>query len=190
MELEGFGEKSISNLLESAENSKSNSLERLLFALGIRYVGSKTAKILAMNYKDIDSLISAPYEDLITIKDIGEMIAKSVEEYFQSEENIELINKLKSLDLNIKYLGKEVITTTEFSDKTFVLTGSLETVTRDEAKEKIESLGGKVTGSVTSKTDAVIVGENPGSKYNKALSLNITIWNEKEFLEKLNNYFN
>ena len=190
MELEGFGEKSINNLLESAENSKSNSLERLLFALGIRYVGSKTAKILAMNFKDIDSLINTSYEELITIKDVGEMIAKSVAEYFQNEENIELINKLKDLGLNMKYLGKEVVTTTEFSGKTFVLTGSLETVTRDEAKEKIESLGGKVTGSVTSKTDVVIVGENPGSKYDKALSLNITIWNEQEFLEKLNNYFN
>ncbi len=190
MELEGFGEKSISNLLESAENSKSNSLERLLFALGIRYVGSKTAKILAMKYKDIDSLMNATYDELITIKDIGEMIAKSVEEYFKNVENIELINRLKDLGLNTKYLGKEVVTTTEFSGKTFVLTGSLETVTRDEAKEKIEVLGGKVTGSVTSKTDVVIVGENPGSKYDKALSLNITIWNEKEFLEKLNNYFN
>lgn len=190
MELEGFGEKSINNLLESVESSKSNSLERLLFALGIRYVGSKTAKILAMNYKDIDSLMSATYDDLIGIKDIGEIIAKSVEEYFQNEENIELINKLKDLGLNMKYLGKEVVTTTEFSGKTFVLTGSLEDVTRDEAKEKIESLGGKVTSSVTSKTDVVIVGENPGGKYDKALSLNITIWNEKEFLEKLNNYFN
>ena len=190
MELEGFGEKSINNLLGSVENSKSNSLERLLFALGIRYVGNKTAKILAMNYKDIDSLMNASYSELITIKDVGEMIAKSVYEYFQNEENIGLIDRLKFLGLNMKYLGKEVITTTEFSDKTFVLTGSLETVTRDDAKEKIESLGGKVTGSVTSKTDVVIVGENPGSKYDKALSLNITIWNEKEFLEKLNNYFN
>lgn len=190
MELEGFGEKSINNLLESAENSKANSLERLLFALGIRYVGSKTAKILATNYKDIDSLINVSYDELISIKDIGEIIAKSVEEYFKNEENIKLINKLKVLGLNMKYLGKEVISTTEFSGKTFVLTGSLETVTRDEAKEKIELLGGKVTSSVTSKTDIVIVGENPGSKYDKALSLNINIWNEKQFLEKLNNYFN
>lgn len=187
MELEGFGEKSISNLLESAENSKANSLERLLFALGIRYVGSKTAKVLANNFKNIDSLKEATYEDLISIKDVGEVIAQSVYEYFRSPENLELISKLKDLGLNMKYLGKEVKADLLFSDKTFVLTGSLESITRNEAKEKIEILGGKTTDSVTGKTDVVIVGASPGSKYDKALKLGIEIWNEKEFLKKLNN---
>lgn len=185
MALEGFGEKSINNLLSSVEKSKDNSLEKLLFALGIRYVGAKTAKILALNFKNIDNLIKASYEDLINIKDIGESIAKSVYNYFQNEENINLINKLKYLGQNMNYLGKAIVESDLFSGKTFVLTGTLEKYSRETAKEKIELLGGKVTSSVTSKTDVVIVGENPGSKYDKAKDLNITIWNEEELLEKL-----
>ena len=185
MELEGFGEKSISNLLQSVENSKQNSLERLLFALGIRYVGSKTAKILASNFKDIDCLINASYEELINIKDIGNVIAESVYEYFRNDENLQLIGRLKDLGLNMIYLGKEIKEDTLFSGKTFVLTGTLENITRSGAKEKIESLGGKTTDSVTSKTDIVIVGSSPGSKYDKALKLGIEIWDEAKFLEKI-----
>lgn len=185
MELEGFGEKSISNLLENAENSKTNSLEKLLYALGIRYVGSKTAKILASNFKNIDALMTANFDDLVAIKDIGDVIAKSVCDYFNNEDNLLLINKLKDLGLNMNYLGKEITENTIFSGKTFVLTGTLESITRNEAKEKIESLGGKVTDSVTSKTDVVIVGASPGSKYDKAQKLNITIWNEKNFLDNI-----
>ena len=185
MELEGFGEKSINNLLDSAENSKSNSLEKLLFALGIRYVGAKTGKLLALNFKNIDNLINASYEDLINIKDIGSSIANSLYDYFRKEENIELINKLKDLGLNMNYLGKEVIESDLFNGKTFVLTGTLSKYSRDEAKEKIELYGGKVTSSVTSKTDVVIVGDAPGSKYDKAKSLNITIWNEEEFVKNI-----
>lgn len=185
MELEGFGEKSINNLLDSAENSKSNSLEKLLFALGIRYVGAKTGKLLALNFKNIDNLIKASYEDLINIKDIGSSIANSLYDYFRKEENIELINKLKDLGLNMNYLGKEVIESDLFNGKTFVLTGTLSKYSREEAKEKIELYGGKVTSSVTSKTDVVIVGDAPGSKYDKAKSLNITIWNEEEFVKNI-----
>lgn len=185
MELEGFGEKSINNLLDSAENSKSNSLEKLLFALGIRYVGAKTGKLLALNFKNIDNLINASYEDLLSIKDIGQSIANSLYDYFRKEENIELINKLKDLGLNMNYLGKEVIESDLFNGKTFVLTGTLSKYSRDEAKEKIELYGGKVTSSVTSKTDVVIVGDSPGSKYDKAKSLNITIWNEEEFVKNI-----
>lgn len=185
MELEGFGEKSINNLLDSAENSKSNSLEKLLFALGIRYVGAKTGKLLALNFKNIDNLINASYEDLINIKDIGSSIANSLYDYFRKEENIELINKLKDLGLNMNYLGKEVIESDLFNGKTFVLTGTLSKYSREEAKEKIELYGGKVTSSVTSKTDVVIVGDAPGSKYDKAKSLNITIWNEEEFVKNI-----
>lgn len=185
MELEGFGEKSINNLLDSAENSKSNSLEKLLFALGIRYVGAKTGKLLALNFKNIDNLINASYEDLINIKDIGSSIANSLYDYFRKEENIDLINKLKDLGLNMNYLGKEVIESDLFNGKTFVLTGTLSKYSREEAKEKIELYGGKVTSSVTSKTDVVIVGDAPGSKYDKAKSLNITIWNEEEFVKNI-----
>ena len=174
--------KSINNLLTSIENSKNNSLERLLFALGIVMLVVKS-KILAKTYKNIDNLMIAKEEALSLIKDIGSVIAKSVVSYFNEEKNISLINCLKDLGLNMKYLGSEEIYNEEFSNKTFVLTGTLQSLTRDEAKEKIESLGGIVTNSV-SKTD-VIVGESPGSKYDKALELNITIWNEEEFLKRL-----
>ncbi len=183
MELEGFGEKSISKLLDNIENSKKNSLERLIFGLGIKHVGKKTAKILSEYYKNIDELIKATIDDLASIKDIGGCIAESVKNYFSQEKNKDLINKLKDYKLNMKYIGKSKNINELFKDKTFVLTGGLSTLTRDEAKELIESLGGKNASSVSKKTDVVIVGENPGSKYDDALKLGITIWNEEEFLE-------
>jgi len=183
--LEGFGEKSIIKLLSNIEKSKENSLERLLFALGIRHVGAKTAKILARNFKNIDNLSQATYEELSQINDIGDIIAKSIVEYFKNIENIEIINKLKEHNINMEYINNNYKESEEFKDKTFVLTGTLTSITRDEASTIIENLGGKVSGSVSSKTGVVIVGENPGSKYQKALSLGITIWQEEEFLEKV-----
>ena len=187
MSLEGFGEKSIIKLLSSIEKSKDNSLEKLLFALGIRHVGAKTAKILARNYKNIDALINTTYEELSSINDIGDIIAKSIVEYFNNEENIEIINKLKEHNINMEYINNNYQESVDFLGKTFVLTGTLTNITRDEASTIIENLGGKVSGSVSSKTSAVIVGENPGSKHTKALSLGIPIWQEEEFLEKINN---
>ncbi len=184
-ELEGFGEKSIQNLLDSIENSKNNSLERLLFGLGIRHVGKKTAKILASNYNNIDNLISADYDSLCAIGDIGEIIAKSIVEYFSIDENRKLIDKLKEYGINTEYKGVQKQLNDIFAGKTFVLTGTIN-MPRDEAKDLIEIRGGKVTGSVTKKTDVVIVGENPGSKYNKALDLKITVWDENTFLNNLN----
>ena len=183
-ELEGFGEKSINNLLQNIEKSKENSLEKLLFALGIRYIGKKTAKILAINYRNIDKLMSAEYEDLVKIQDIGEVIADSVCKFFKEEKNINTINELKLLGVNMEYKGNESIDD-NFNNKTFVLTGTLSKLTRDEASIEIENRGGKVTSSVTKKTDYVIVGENPGSKYQKAKDLNINILNEEEFLNML-----
>ncbi len=185
MSLEGFGEKSIIKLLSSIEKSKENSLERLLFALGIRHVGAKTAKILAKHYQDIDSLMTATYDELSKINDIGDIIAKSVVNYFKDEQNLEIIKKLKEYHVNMKYLLDDSKETADFSGKTFVLTGSLSQITREEATTLIENFGGKVSGSVSSKTNVVIVGEAPGSKYDKALSLGITIWQEEEFLEKI-----
>ena len=182
MELEGFGSKSITNLLNSIENSKNNSLERLLYGLGIRYVGNKTAKILAKYYNNMDNLIKATYEELLNIKDIGEAIAASLVDYFK--DNNYVIEELKKRGLNMTYLGK-VDVNEEFKDKTFVLTGTLKNITRFEAKEKIETLGGYVTDSVSKKTSVVIVGDNPGSKYNKAQNLGLTIWNEEQFLTKI-----
>ena len=183
MELEGFGEKSIQNLLDSIEESKKNSLERLLFGIGIRHVGSKTAKILASYFKDIDSLMNTDFDTLVSIKDIGVIIAESVTMYFD-EFHKEMIEKLRQLGVNMKYLG--VVTTDEnFENKTFVLTGTLDHITRERAKEIIESKGGKTSSSVSKKTDVVIVGHDAGSKYQKALDLQIPIWEEEEFLNRV-----
>ncbi len=181
MLLEGFGEKSISKLLESASNSKKNSLERLLFGLGIRYVGKKTAKILSKYYKTMDNLIKADFDELKSINDIGDVIAKSIVDYFSDEKNINLINRLKDLNLNMRYLGEEVNTSNEnINGKTFVITGTLSRP-RDEIKEEIEGLGGNVTGSVTKKTDYVIAGEKAGSKLTKANELGIRVLTEEEY---------
>jgi len=184
MQLEGFGEKSINNLLESIENSKNNSLERLLFALGIRHVGSKTAKILSKTFLTLEKIMNTDYETLVNVKDVGEIIAKSVYEYFKDDKNIELIKKLKSHNLNMKYLG-EITINDNFNLKTFVLTGTLNLITREEATERIENCGGIVTSSVSKKTNVVIAGDKAGSKYDKAIKLGIPIWNEEEFIDKL-----
>ena len=187
MELEGFGNKSISNLLLEIENSKNNSLERLLFGLSIRHVGEKTADILSSNYKNMDNLMNASFEDLSSIKDIGPMIARSVCDYFSSAENKELIKELADVGVNMSYL-KMVNDDTLFASKTFVLTGSLNNFTRDEAKLKIESLGGKVSSSVSKKTDVVIAGAEAGSKLTKAKEFGITIWDEEELINNLSKY--
>lgn len=184
MELEGYGEKSVNNLLEAIENSKKSSLDKLLFGLGIKQVGSKTAKVLAAKYKTLDNLMSATFEELNDIRDVGDIIANNIINYFKDKKNIEIINKLKEYNINMKYLGKAFLEKKNITNKTFVITGTL-SKSRDEIKEIIESLGGNVTTSVSNKTDVVIVGDNPGSKYDKALELNIKIWNEEEFNKNL-----
>ena len=183
MELEGFGEKSINNLLDNIEKTKENSLEKFLFGLGIKHVGKKTSKILCEVYKNLDNLMKSTKEDLAQIPDIGDIIALSIVNYFSNEDNIKLINELKEFGVNTKYLEKEKNINELFDGKTFVLTGTLNSMSRDEGKELIESLGGKNTGSVSKKTDVVIVGDSPGSKYDKAKELGITIWTEEEFIK-------
>ena len=187
-ELEGFGERSIEKLLDEIEKSKNNSLERLLFGLSIRHVGTKTADILAREYKNIDNLMNASFDDLASIKDIGNIIAKSVCDFFKDENNINLINKLKEDGVNMSYLKEVSNEETIFTGKTFVLTGSLERFTRDEAKIRIEELGGTVSSSVSKKTSVVIAGAEAGSKLTKAKDLGITIWDEEEFLNNLSKY--
>lgn len=182
-ELEGFGEKSINKLLDNIELSKNNSLERLVFGLGIRHVGKKTAKVLSEYYNNIDKMMNTNLEELLSIPDIGDIIAQSIIDYFNDNKNIELINSLKENSLNMNYIGIKKNINELFLDKTFVLTGTLTKLTRNEAKELIESLGGKNTSSVSKKTDVVIVGDSPGSKYEDAKKLGITIWNEDEFLK-------
>ena len=185
MRLEGFGEKSITSILDEIEESKNMPLDRLLYALGIRHVGVKTGRILAKKYKNIDNLMNASKEDLESIKDIGKIIADSVYEYFKLEENIHLIENLRKLGMNMEFVD-DTKENTFFQDKTFVVTGSLTKYSRDEIESLIEKNGGKASSSVSKKTSYVIVGENPGSKYDKALELNIPILKEED-IEKLIN---
>ena len=182
--LEGYGDKSVANLLNAIEESKKNSLEKLLFGLGILHVGAKTAKLLAKHYKNIESLMNATEEELTLIPDVGNVIAKSVVDYFNDPNRKAIVEELIDIGVNTKYLGGEITSNSEFEGKTFVLTGSLTLFTREEAAAIIESLGGKTSSSVSKKTSAVIVGENPGSKYEKAKQLGIPIWTEEDFKEK------
>lgn len=185
IELEGFGNKSVDNLINAIEESKKSSLEKLIFALGIENVGEKTAKILAKKYESLDNFMSASVEDLTNIPDIGEIIAKSIVDYFSNTKNQDLISDLKLIGVNTLYLGEKTVENEFFTNKTFVITGTLVNYTRDEVKEKIEHFGGKTSGSVSKKTDVVIVGDNPGSKYDKAVKLGVTIWNEEDFEQNL-----
>lgn len=185
--LEGFGLKSFNNMIEAINNSKNNSLERLLFGLGISNVGSKTAKILASNYENIDNLMNASVSELTLIKDIGSIIAESVYNYFQTHKD--LIYRLKMNDVNMKYNGEEKYINEFITGKKFVMTGTISFMTRDEIKDLIQKYDGDFSESVSSKTDVLILGENPGSKYDKAKKLGINIWNEEMFkniLDSLN----
>ena len=184
IELEGFGNKSVEKILNNIEKSKLNSLERLIFAIGIPNVGEKTAKILAKNYKTIDNLMLATKEDLIKIKDIGDIVAESIINYFKVDKNIINIEKLRELNVNFNYLGREE--NNIFDGKRIVVTGSLTKYTRKGIEELIENSGGNTSSSVSKLTDYVVVGENPGSKKDKAKELNIPILTEEEFIEILN----
>ena len=181
--LEGFGNKSIEAILKSIEDSKQNSLDRLLFALGINGIGAKTAKLLCKYYTTIDSLIDATEEELATIRDIGPTLSINIVNYFKDEKNIEEINDLRKLGVNMTYNGKKIIEDENFKDKKFVITGSFDNISRDEIKEFIEERGGLTSDSVSKKTDVVLVGEAPGSKRDKAIELNIPIWNQAKLFE-------
>ena len=183
--LENFKEKSTTNLLNSINKSKSRPLSRLLYALGIRYVGEHIAEVLAKNYNDLDELMNADYEELSKIYEIGPKIAQSVVTFFKQPKNREIIEKLRKAGVNFKSEAKISKANPKFEGKTFVLTGKLETLTRDEAKDLIEKNGGKVTASVSKNTDYVIVGLDPGNKLNDAIRLGVKRINEQEFKEML-----
>ena len=183
--LEGYGDKSVNNLLDAIENSKKNSLERLIFAFGIPNVGEKTAKVLAERFSNLDNLMRAEFNDLIAINDIGDIIANSLISYFNKEENIKIIEELKNLNVNMNYLGKKSTINQKISGRTFVVTGSISNYSRDEIEELIESLGGKTSSSVSKKTYAVIAGESAGSKLDKARELGIKVLTIEEFEELL-----
>lgn len=181
IELEGYGNKKVNNLLVAIEESKKNSLERLLFGLGISGIGAKNAKILARKFKNMANIESASYEDFVAIRDIGDILAKNIVDYFANPSNLELIHTLEELGINMNYLGEEAKENEYFTNKKFVLTGTISFMSRDEIKALIESYGGTESGSVSKKTDVVIVGDAPGSKFDKAKELGIEIWNEEKF---------
>ena len=186
IELEGFGDKSVNKLLDNIEKSKENSLEKLLFAIGISGIGEKNAKILAKKFMNIDNLMNASLEDLTNISDVGPILANSIYNFFRDEDNIKLINDLKNIGMNMNYLGAQIKENEELLNKRIVVTGTLKKYTRDEIQNLIELNGGLWSTSVTKKTYAVIVGENPGSKYDKAKELNIPIWTEEDFDKVIN----
>lgn len=190
IELERMGEKSADNLIAAIEASKENSLERLLFGLGIRHVGAKAAKTLAQHFETIDKLTKATYDELVAINEIGAKMADAIVAYFTQEEVQELIHELKEYGVNLTYKGPKLVSVENvdsvFAGKTVVLTGKLEQLSRNEAKAQIEALGGKVTGSVSKKTDLVVAGEEAGSKLIKANELEIEVWDEARLLTELN----
>ena len=180
---DGYGEKSLNKMLDTINKSKDNSLERLLFGLGIPGIGKKKAIILAENYHNIDNLCLATQEDLENIPDIGEILAKNVVDYFDTHK--ELINNLKELGINMEFKGEAKFDNEEFTGKKFVITGTFAEYSRDELKNIIGKYKGSTSESVSKKTDVVIVGSQPGSKYDKALELGITIWNEEKLMKVL-----
>ena len=181
--LDGWKDKSIDNLLEAIEKSKENSLEKVLFGLGIKEVGAKMAKTLARKYLDIDALAAASEEELAEIPDVGPVLIKSIVTWFQDEKNQQLISALKDRGVNFKYIGNTVKAAGNyFSGKTVVLTGTLSSMGRKEATTLLEDVGAKVTGSVSKATDCVIAGAEAGSKLDKAQQLGIQVLNEEEFL--------
>ena len=183
---EGWQDKSVDNLLDAIEKSKENSLERLLFGLGIKEVGEKMAKTLAKRYLELEKFEELSEEELMTVPDVGPVVAHSIYEYFHDENNIQMIQNLKEKGLNFSYLGQITVdTNSPFYGKTCVLTGTLSKYGRKEATEILENLGAKVAGSVSAKTDYVIFGEEAGSKLDKAHALGIKTLNEEEFEELL-----
>lgn len=182
--LDKMGTKSVEKLLNAIEASKQNSLEKLLFGLGIRHVGAKVSDILSKNYQTLDNLETAVYDDLIQIQEIGHVIAESVTHYFSIDDNKTMIKQLRELGVNEKYLKESV--SQKFDGMTFVVTGTLEGMSRKEVTQMIESRGGKVAGSVSKNTDVVVYGENAGSKYAKAQELGITLWTLEKLMREVN----
>ena len=180
LDLDKFGPKKAQNLLDAIEKSKDCTLEAFLYSLGIPNVGVKTAKDLVKRFESLENLEKATFEELVSVQDVGDIVARSIIEFFKEERTLKVINELLSLGVKPHYEKKEVLES-PFMGKTVVVTGTLENYSRTSIKEKLESLGAKVSGSVSKKTDFVIAGEAAGSKYDKAKSLGITILSEEEF---------
>lgn len=190
LKLDRMGEKSVANLLEAIEQSKQNSLEKLIFGLGIRFIGAKAAKTVATQFETMKNLQQATYEALVEVDEIGEKMADSIVKYFSEQKVIDLLQELKDLGVNMTYTGpkqSEQETDSIFAGKTVVLTGKMESFTRNDAKAFIESEGGSVTGSVSKNTDILIAGADAGSKYDKARELGVTIWDEQQLKDMTEN---
>ena len=182
--LERMGEKSAENLWKAIETSKNTTLARFIYALGIRHVGESTAKELARHFGTLEKLMGADFDALTKVQDIGPVVARSIIDFFNEKHNVEVIHALLANGIMWPEIGASVdAAASDIRGRSFVLTGTLSAFTRDEAREKIEFLGGKVIGSVSNKTDFVVAGENPGSKYDKALALGIRILHETDFIE-------
>ncbi len=178
--LERVGEKTADALLEQIERSKQQPLQRVLLGLGIRHVGERTAQALAEEFGSMDALIAATEDELTRVNDIGPKVAATVREFFSNERNLALVERLRGYGLT--FTAERKVRGTALSGLTFVLTGTLPTLTRDEAKERIEAAGGKVSGSVSKKTDYVVAGEEAGSKLEKAQSLGVKVVDEAGLL--------
>ena len=186
IKMERMGEKSSNNIINAINNSKNRGLDKFLFALGIRHIGEKAAKLISNKFKNMDNIIKATMEEICLIPGIGDIIAKSITDYFSIQSNIELIEKFKNHGINMSYKNSSD-DEQYLSDKTFVLTGTLENYTRQEATEIIEKFGGKVTSSVSKKTSYVVAGTEAGSKLSKAEKLGVNIINEEQFLQLISN---
>jgi DNA ligase (NAD+) len=185
-ELERMGEKSAENLLNALRRSKTTTLARFLYALGIREVGEATAQALARHFGDLDAIAAASEETLMEVPDIGPVVAQQIAAFFRERHNREVIEKLRAAGVHWPVMARRSAAS-PLSGKTFVLTGTLDALTRDEAKDRLQSLGAKVAGSVSAKTDYVVAGVEPGSKLDKARALNVPILNERQFLELIGN---
>ncbi|MCQ2754485.1 MAG: helix-hairpin-helix domain-containing protein, partial [bacterium] len=184
LKLDLVKDKSAANMYNSIQESKNKQLSRLITALSIRHVGKETAEILVNEFGTIESFKNATLEDFANIEGIGDKIAQSVYEFFHDNKNLEQLDEL--LKLGFEFKDMTSLKTNELAGKTFVLTGTLETMTRDEASEKIKMRGGKTSSSVSKNTSYVLVGANPGSKLDKAEKLGVIILSEDEFLKMIN----
>jgi DNA ligase (NAD+) len=176
LRLERMGEKSAQNILHEIEGSKKLPLERVIFGLGIRFVGERTAEFLAEHFASMDAIMDASLEQLQEVNEVGPRIAQSIVEFFSEAKNRELVQRLRQAGLTLQGVKKE--RGTQLAGKTFVLTGTLARHTRDEAKKRIEDAGGKVAGSVSKKTDYVVAGEEAGSKLDRARELGVAVIDE------------
>ncbi len=183
LKLERMGDKSAQNVLDEIEDSKKLPLERVIYGLGIRFVGERTAQFLTEHFGSMDALINASEQELLEVNEVGPRIAESIAQFFREPRNRELIKQLR--EAGLKFTGKKKERGTKLAGKTFVLTGTLAHYTRDEAKKMIEDAGGKVTGSVSKKTDYVVAGADTGSKLDKAKELGVKVIEEKGMAELL-----